>query len=273
MDYDALAKLLPPHVGMLFTDTIHHTLDPAIDPANAALPDGYTVLVIGAGGGIGEYIAKAFVKAKASNVIITGRSPENLARVKGELEEMASRRGSTVHVSTEPGDASREETYPKLKQLLQDRYGGRLDCTVCCAGNITSINEFAPLPDFPCENFLQTMHINLFGPFYAARHLLPLMLQPPSTGKLFINIVSIAAHLTGLSPISYNIAKLAQTRLSQQLGETYADQGLVVIAMHPGSTRTPGTKVLLPAAVYDGKALLSVRFGFAGSRCAGSVGR
>lgn len=68
---------VPVHWGMNFTK-IHNTPGPAIDPTKVTFPSHYTVVVIGAGKGIGEYIAKAYAQAKASRILITSRTATDL---------------------------------------------------------------------------------------------------------------------------------------------------------------------------------------------------
>ncbi|TRX93205.1 hypothetical protein FHL15_005784 [Xylaria flabelliformis] len=59
--------------------TRHHQPYPAIDPSRPELSHhGRVVLVTGSSSGIGLYIARAFAKAKAATVILTGRQEETL---------------------------------------------------------------------------------------------------------------------------------------------------------------------------------------------------
>lgn len=78
--------------------------------------------------------------------------------------------------------------------------------------------------------------------YYMAKFLIPLMLKPPSIGKTIINISSAASHMTVGGPHSYGFAKLALTRLTQDIGENYVDEGLTAIALHPGAVLTEGSK-------------------------------
>ena len=101
----------PPHFGTKFTPTIHSRPHESINPSKVTLPDGYTVLVIGAARGIGEYIARAYAQAKATNLVLTARTAADLDRVKGLLEDIAAENETSARVETMPSDASKESTF------------------------------------------------------------------------------------------------------------------------------------------------------------------
>jgi NAD(P)-dependent dehydrogenase (short-subunit alcohol dehydrogenase family) len=66
------------------------------------------------------------------------------------------------------------------------------------------------------------------------QQLIPVMTQAQSKGRLIINITSMAAHMTSRVPIAYAGSKHALNRLTQYVGETYQQEGLNCIALHPG---------------------------------------
>lgn len=242
MDLEKLADMLPAHVGFKFTKTIHQKAKASTDPGKVTLPKGYTVAIIGAGKGIGEHIAKAYVAAKASNVIITARTASDLDKVKKELQDLAKQTGSSLNVSTCACDATKPESYVQIKSLIEKEYGGRLDCLVYNAGGAPGKTVFEDKIHLMADaDWTNTTDLNYHGAFYAAKYLIPVLLNPQSIGKLLINITSGASHLINFGPKSYNIAKLAENRLTQLIGETYVEEGLVAVAVHPGATATPGS--------------------------------
>jgi NAD(P)-dependent dehydrogenase (short-subunit alcohol dehydrogenase family) len=64
------------------------------------------------------------------------------------------------------------------------------------------------------------------------------MIQPQSKGRLIINITSMAAHMTSRVPIAYGASKHALNRLTQHVGESYQEDGLNCIALHPGGVKS-----------------------------------
>lgn len=236
---------LPSHWGALLTSTIHNQTAPAIDPTKVTLPTGTTVVVTGAGKGIGECIAKAYAKARASAVIITARTAENLEKVKRELEHIASGNGVDIKVSAIAGDASKEAHFQQIKQILQTEHGSRLDVLVNNAGAIGSTQGFTnKLHETSSEDMELITSLNYLGPYYAMKQLIPLMLNPQSVGKTITNVSSLAAFMTADNPIAYGISKVALNRLTQHVGESYADEGLVCLALHPGGVMSPGAQPL-----------------------------
>lgn len=240
----------PAHWGLNFTKTTHTAPSESIKPSKVALPPGYTVLITGGGKGVGENIAKAFVQAKASNVIITSRTEADLVRVKSELETLAQKSEHSIRVAYEVQDATKSASYSKLRDVLQDDFEGRLDCLVTNAGPGSIDSLWTPnIEDTDHAEWDRSIAINFTAAYYAAKFLVPLMLRAPSSGKTIVNVSSSAAHCAGgnMMPASYSIGKLALNRLTQTLGENYRAQGLVVVAVHPGTVATPGALDIMPA--------------------------
>ncbi|EAU33968.1 predicted protein [Aspergillus terreus NIH2624] len=257
----------PAHWGMNFTETTHQQPSRRIDPSNVTFPQGYTVVVIGAGKGIGEHIAKAYVQARAENIVITSRTGSDLDRVKKELETLAQQTGQAVKVSTLVQDATKPESYTKLKDLLEEGFNGRLDTLVFCAGGGPVGTLWTPhIDETDVDEWNESIALNFTGSYYAAKYLVPLMLRPQSHGKTIVNITSAASHFTGgnITPASYSIGKLALNRFTQILGENYADQGLVVVAVHPGSSPTPGALGSMPPSLHN---ILTDDQGLCGAVC------
>lgn len=229
----------PPHFGSQVTKTIHEKPSASTDASKVTLPEGYTVLITGAGKGIGENIARAYAQAKASNIIITARTSSDLDRVKASLEDIAKQNGRSIKVRNVPSDASKLDTYKDLKAIIDKDFQGRLDCLINNAGSIGSSAGFrARLHETDPEEHTKLYELNYLGPMYAMQQLIPVMLNDQSKGRLIVNISSAASHMTSNSPMAYNSSKFALNRLSQHVGENYAEEGLVSIALHPGGVKS-----------------------------------
>ena len=198
--------------------------------------------------GIGEHIAKAYVQAKASNIIITARTASSLENVKEQLEALAAKDGRVVHVTCCPSDATRPETYAKLRRVIDDTYNGRLDCLICNAGGLSFKSGWTKdISLLDLEEFNQGTALNYQSAVYAAKHLMPCLLHPQAVGRTIVNVTSGASNLTraGLAPPQYSISKLALNRITQMLAENYEAEGLVAVALNPGGALTPGTEAQL----------------------------
>ena len=231
----------PAYFGRNFTKTLHNEPYEATNPSKVTLPDGYTVLITGAGKGIGEYIAKAYAHAAASNIIILARTAQDLDKVKIGLEEIASKNGRKIKVMTVPSDVSKEGTCIDLKQLIESQYDGRLDCLINNAGTIGSKQGFNnKFHETDAAEHAQILDLNYLSCVYSCKHLIPLILQSPR--KTIINITSMASHVTSNNPIAYGVSKLAVNRLTQHIGENYAEEGIDCMALHPGAVMTPAAQ-------------------------------
>lgn len=174
--------------------------------------------------------------------MIVSRTASKLNRVAEDLKAIASSQGREINVLVHVGDVSKPETSKEVAELLNSECGGRLDCLVCNAGaGVSGTNIWTKhIHDTFVDGYEYTTKLNYLSAYYAAKYLIPLMLKPQSTGKTIINISSAGAHVTQMHPHAYSIAKLALTRLTQDIGENYADEGITAIALHPGGVMTPG---------------------------------
>lgn len=242
------------------TKTYHSATTPdSVRPKNNPIPHDYVVVVTGASVGLGEVMARQYLEAGAGGIVITGRRPEPLERARSKLEKLASSLDHKVKVTAVAGDASQNSSYAALVSHLEREHGGRLDILVCNAGpGQASQESWGPkIHTAVVDDWDNMIGVNLNGPYYAAQNLLPLMLKAPSEGKTIINIISAGMHMTnGMPPPAYSIAKLATTRLTQIMGEGYADEGLVAYALHPGGVKTPGSLAQMPEAMHYGEYLL-----------------
>lgn len=217
----------PIHWGTTFTKQLHNNIYPSIDPTSLKLPEDYTVVITGAGKGIGSFIAKAYAKAGASHIVITARTASDLDKVKADILAI----NKTITVDTCPGDATDPSSYAAISLLLEGR---RLDCLVCNAGG--GATGFAPkIHETETSEFAQTINLNYLAAYYAAKHLIPPMLATPNGAKTIINITSAASHMIGHPPLAYNMAKFATNRLTEVISEGYREEGLLAIAIHPGA--------------------------------------
>lgn len=221
-------------MGNGVTETRHTKPNASTDPSNVSLPDGYTIIITGAGKGIGQHIARAYAQAKASNIIITARTASDLDQLKTELEQIAKPNGTAISVRTLPSDASKLETFQDLRSIIEKEFNGRLDCLINNAGRLGSNEGFNRLDQTDPQEHAELFGLNYLGPMYAMQQLIPVMTQPQSKGRLIINISSMAAHMTSRVPIAYSAGKHALNRLTQHVGESYQKEGLNCIALHPG---------------------------------------
>lgn len=249
---------MPAHMGNDVTKTRHTEPNASTDPSKVSLPEGYTVIITGAGKGIGQYIARAYAQAKASNIIVTARTATDLDQLKVDLGQIAKNNNQPINVRTFPSDASKLETFQELRAIIEKEFGGRLDCLINNAGRLGSNTGFNRLDQTDPLEHAQLFELNYTGPMYAMQQLIPTMLQPQSKGRQIINITSMAAHMTNRVPIAYAASKHALNRLTQHVGESYEADGLNCVALHPGGVMSHSAQ-FVPEAMKASECILMSR--------------
>jgi NAD(P)-dependent dehydrogenase (short-subunit alcohol dehydrogenase family) len=123
--------MAPPQLAAPLTSKVHHDIYSSISPSEALAGSakGITVVITGAGRGIGRAQAIAFAQAGAKCVVIAARSSHELDEVEGEIKRVA---GATevVKVITDVAD---EGSVRNLFEKAEDVNGSSLtpSSTLC----------------------------------------------------------------------------------------------------------------------------------------------
>jgi meso-butanediol dehydrogenase/(S,S)-butanediol dehydrogenase/diacetyl reductase len=182
---------------------------------------GKTVIITGAGSGIGAATARRFA-AEGANVVLAGRRLDKLDEVAATCIPAAS-----LAVKT---DITEPDAAPALIAAALEAFG-RIDVLVNNAGT-ASLGGFL---DAPVEDWRHTMAVNVDGVFYACRAALPHLLK---FGGNIVNVSSVSG-LGGDWGLSfYNASKGAVTNLTRALALEFGGQGVRVNAVNPSLTDT-----------------------------------
>lgn len=189
---------------------------------------GKVVLITGAGRNIGRATALMFAKEGASLVLSTRRSKEQLD------ETAAACRTAGAEVSTCLCDVSSESQVGTMIESAERAYGG-VDVLV---NNATHRVKGSFLDQSP-EDWRANIAVNLDGPYYTSRAVLPGMIQR-GWGRI-INYSGQSAFLGGGAV--KDAAKLGIVGFTRGLAREFGKYGITVNAIAPGTIeveRDPG---------------------------------
>jgi 3-hydroxybutyrate dehydrogenase len=179
-----------------------------------------TVLVTGAGSGIGRAIAETFARRKA-RVFLHDINPA--------AAELAGKIGAEFL----PGDLNNRDAVRALASTALEKSGGRIDILVNNAG----FQHVAQVEEFPEEVWTSMIQVMLVAPFQLIRALLPAMKQN-SWGRI-INVASIHAVVASPFKSAYISAKHGLLGLTRCVALETAPFGVTVNAICPAYVRTP----------------------------------
>lgn len=203
---------------------------PAGYAPRADLLAGRTVLVTGAGSGLGRATALAAAKCGAT-VILLGRTVKKLEAVFDEIEAAGAPQPAIVPMNLVSA------TWADLFEIAEtiEREFGRLDGLVHCAAHFPG---FTPMTEEKPKDWMDGLQVNLTAAYALTRHLLPLMQQSRDASIVFVTD-AVAREPKALRG-SYGVAKYALEGLvkgwSQELGVT---PGLRMNSYDPGAMQTP----------------------------------
>jgi 3-oxoacyl-[acyl-carrier protein] reductase len=184
--------------------------------------EGKRIVVTGAGRGIGRAIALACARAGA---VVGANYHRSEAPVRAMAAEMPDR------VVPLPFDVSDGEAVAAAVARFRSAQG-RIDGWV----NNAAVNHAALLVAAEDERVREQVAVNLLGPLWCARAVLPVMLEQ-RTGVI-VNVSSVAATRPSRGQSVYAATKGALESLTRALAVEYGRKGIRIVGIRPGPIAT-----------------------------------
>ncbi|ROV91614.1 hypothetical protein VSDG_07897 [Cytospora chrysosperma] len=202
-----------------------------------------TVIVTGAGGGLGKAIATAFL-ATGANVAICDVNQERITATEQEWTSAGHKADKFLTAMTDVADRA------SVQKLVDDTVArfGRLDVLVNNAGimdNFSAVGDCAP------EIWNRVLDVNLHGPFNACAAAVKQFQEQDQPGGLIFNICSIAARFGHFSGVAYTVSKHGLTALNKNTAFAYGDKGIYSIALRLGTMKTNITDAMAKGVNMD----------------------
>lgn len=209
--------------------------------AEGSQGDGKTVVITGAGRGIGAETAR-LLAAGGARVVLGSRSGEELAAT---ADAIAASGGEVAYQCT---DVTQPQDLRALVELAVRRFG-RLDVLASIAG--VAVN--APLRSGELDDWNQMIDVNLRGVLHGIAAALPVF-RTQGSGH-FVTVASTAAYKWVPGQAVYAATKSAVRALCEVMRQELAPEGLRCTLISPGftdtdfisSTRDPGELAALTA--------------------------
>lgn len=192
--------------------------------------DGRVIVVTGGSLGIGQAAGRRFA-AEGGRVVIASRDAANAAAAVRTITDAG---GAAVHIAT---DLAREDDVASLAKSARERFD-RVDVLV----NNAAVYIQGDALQTTTADWDRLMAINLRGAFLCTRY----FADDLTNRKGVIINVSSEAGLVGIKgQVAYNVSKAGLIALTRSCAVDFAEKGIRVNCVCPGTTATP----LVDAAV------------------------
>jgi len=192
--------------------------------------EGKSAVITGAANGIGRATAVVFA-AEGARIVATDIDADGLESLRSELEAAGAACATVV------GDVSQDTDARRMIDAAVERYG-RLDVLVANAGVI----PLGSITESTAEDWDYVMSIDGRGMFLSCKYAIEAMLE--TGGGAIVCLSSISGMAGQARQSTYGPAKFAASGLTKHLAVEWADKGIRVNAVAPGTIRTEAVRRL-----------------------------
>lgn len=188
-----------------------------------------TILVTGAGDGIGKAAALSFA-AHGATVILLGRGRKKLETVYDKIEANGNSQPVIVSLNLE---TATPENYQELAGMITEEFGhlnGLLH-------NASILGQRTPIANYNEKDWQEVMQVNLNAPFMLTKALLP-VLEIADNASIIFTSSSVARRGRAFWG-AYAISKAATENLMETLADEFDGVSSIrANSINPGATRT-----------------------------------
>lgn len=202
-----------------------------------------TILVTGAGDGIGKVAAKTYARLGAS-VILLGRT---VAKLEAVYDEVMAEQNLDEPNHAEPAivpldlNGATPSHYQQMADTIDSQFG-KLDGVLHNASVLGLIQPFEQIPE---KEFHEVMQVNLNSTFFITQALIPVMKKAQKASMIFTS--STVGGKGRAYWGTYAISKFATEGMMETLADEFSNSQLRFNCINPGATRTKMRATAFPA--------------------------
>jgi NAD(P)-dependent dehydrogenase (short-subunit alcohol dehydrogenase family) len=196
-----------------------------------------TILVTGAGDGIGKQAALTYAQCGAT-VILLGKTVKKLESTYDEIIALGAKEPAIVPLDMK---GATKQHYTDMATTIVDQFG-QLDGVLLNAGILGELSPFAQLHE---QTFDDVMQVNVKAQYLLSQALLSALTLAKNASLVFTtsSVGKIGRAYWG----AYSISKFATEGMMQVIADEYESTGLRCNAINPGATRTSMRSSAFPA--------------------------
>ncbi len=208
---------------------------------------GKTILVTGAGDGIGKAAAKSFAQCGA-DLIILGRTVKKLEQTYDEvvaIHKQAGYKEATCDIVPLDMQGATQKHYQDMALTIEQQFG-KLDGLL---HNASVLGHLQPFKQISEQEYNEVMQVNVTSHFLMTQALLPVLQKAENASVVFTTstVGSQGRAYWG----TYAMSKFAIEGMMQVLADEYANQNIRFNCINPGRTRTKMRASAYPAENAD----------------------
>lgn len=187
-----------------------------------------TILIVGAGDGIGKEAALTYAKLGAT-VILLGKTVSKLERVYDEIIALNLPEPAIIPLDLK---GATKQNYTDMSATIASQYG-QLDGALL---NASMLGELTPFTQIHEQIFNEVMQVNVTAQYLLAQALIPTLLLAKHASLIFTSSGVGNKGRAYWGP--YSISKFATEGMMEVIADEYENTQLRTNAINPGATKT-----------------------------------